>query len=49
MAAIVDENNKIDFANLYNSFKAKLPAYAIPLFLRTVQQADTTSKYSRVP
>jgi len=45
MAAIVDEDSKLDFTNLFQSFKAKLPAYAIPLFIRIVHQADTTSTF----
>ena len=44
MAAIVDEEHKIDLNALYHELEKALPAYARPLFIRILTKVDTTSK-----
>jgi solute carrier family 27 fatty acid transporter 1/4 len=45
MAAVVDENNSIDLAYLYTELCKKLPAYARPLFIRILQEVETTGTF----
>ncbi|MDJ0920078.1 MAG: long-chain-acyl-CoA synthetase [Henriciella sp.] len=49
MAAITTKGD-VDFANLYSWLEARLPKYAIPLFVRIQKQAETTGtfKYRKV-
>ncbi|BFZ05567.1 hypothetical protein BsWGS_08606 [Bradybaena similaris] len=45
MAAIVDDSGSVDVAQLGASLARSLPAYARPLFLRFVKEADTTGTF----
>uniref|UniRef100_A0A0B6Z9V5 Very long-chain fatty acid transport protein n=1 Tax=Arion vulgaris TaxID=1028688 RepID=A0A0B6Z9V5_9EUPU len=45
MAAIVDETNSVDVAQLGLSLNRSLPVYARPLFLRFLKEADTTGTF----
>ena len=47
MAAIVDENRSLDLVTLNHSLKKSLPSYARPVFLRIMNQVNTTGKYVR--
>jgi len=49
MAAITTEG-EVDFAGLYKSLAAKLPSYAVPIFIRVQPEAETTGtfKYRKV-
>lgn len=47
MAAIVDENDSIDVSQLALSLHRSLPAYAKPMFLRFIKEADTTGMFTR--
>ncbi|MGB1069246.1 MAG: long-chain-acyl-CoA synthetase, partial [Henriciella sp.] len=49
MAAIT-VSQEIDFSQLYQNLEARLPKYAIPLFIRVQQEAETTGtfKYRKV-
>ncbi|CAL1533981.1 unnamed protein product [Lymnaea stagnalis] len=45
MAAIVDENNSINIAQLSQALVHALPSYARPLFIRFIKQVDTTGTF----
>ncbi|XP_012936186.1 long-chain fatty acid transport protein 4 [Aplysia californica] len=45
MAAIVDENDSIDVAQLGQALSRSLPAYARPLFLRFLKEVDRTGTF----
>lgn len=45
MAAIVDPDNKLDFASLVDGMKKSLPVYARPLFLRVMKSLPMTGKH----
>ncbi|CAG5115530.1 unnamed protein product, partial [Candidula unifasciata] len=45
MAAIVDDSSSVDVTQLGASLARSLPAYARPLFLRFVKEADTTGTF----
>ncbi len=45
MVAIVDPNGTLNLAGLNESLKKSLPAYARPIFIRIMQEVDTTGKY----
>lgn len=49
MAAITVEGD-VDFAGLYKALDAKLPSYAVPIFIRVQPEAETTGtfKYRKV-
>lgn len=45
MAAIVDPDNKLDFGKLAVGIKANLPAYARPVFIRTLPELPMTGTF----
>ena len=45
MAAIVDPERKIDLNALYADLQKALPAYARPLFIRLLDEMDTTGEW----
>ena len=45
MAAIVADENSIDFSKLYNQLEANLPAYARPAFLRLQPEMEVTGTF----
>ncbi|XP_060518623.1 long-chain fatty acid transport protein 4-like [Cylas formicarius] len=45
MAAIVDPQNTLDLDQLSKGVKSKLPAYAIPMFLRVLDSAPLTGTF----
>ncbi|KAI4464380.1 long-chain fatty acid transport protein [Holotrichia oblita] len=45
MAAILDPENKIDLVKMGNGFKAQLPSYARPIFVRVLSKVDMTGTY----
>lgn len=45
MAAIVDLENKLDINELANGFKAHLPAYAVPIFVRVLKSVPLTGTF----
>ena len=44
MAAIADEDNSLDLADLTTALQRSLPPYARPVFLRLLKEVDTTGK-----
>jgi fatty-acyl-CoA synthase len=50
MAAITPDGTGIDFDTLYADLSARLPAYAVPIFIRVQKEAETTGtfKYRKV-
>ena len=46
MAAIVDESGTLDLSVLNHHLKNSLPAYARPVFIRVMNQVNTTGKIS---
>ena len=42
MAAIVDQNDNLDLSQLNTELQRTLPAYARPLFIRLIKEADLT-------
>ena len=42
--AVIVSSDPLDLPSLLTSLKAGLPAYALPLFLRTVPAIDTTGR-----
>ena len=42
MVAIVDTEGTLDLVKLNQSLKTALPAYARPIFIRIMQEVDTT-------
>lgn len=48
MAAIVDENRSLDLVTLNHSLKKSLPSYARPVFLRIMNQVNTTGTFKLV-
>ena len=49
MAAIVDEDRNLDLQELTSALQRSLPAYARPVFLRLLNEVDTTGDYLTVP
>lgn len=45
MAVIADPNNTIDLANLYQECNRRLPAFAIPLFVRVTNKIELTGSF----
>ncbi|XP_072015110.1 long-chain fatty acid transport protein 1-like [Amphiura filiformis] len=48
MAAIVDETGHLDLVSLNHSLKNSLPAYARPVFIRVMNQVNTTGTFKLV-
>lgn len=50
MAAITPDGKAIDFDTLYKDLCARLPSYAVPIFIRVQKEAETTGtfKYRKV-
>ena len=42
MVAIVDKDHTLDLASLCRDVQRALPAYARPLFIRLMEEVDTT-------
>lgn len=45
MAAIVDQNNKLDINQLSSDIQKNLPAYARPIFIRILPEVPMTSTF----
>lgn len=45
MAAIVDESRSIDLVALRRDLHKSLPAYARPIFIRLMDEVDTTGNF----
>ena len=45
MAAIVDEDRSLNLQDLASALQRSLPPYARPLFVRLLNEVDTTGKY----
>lgn len=45
--ASVTTNGFLDYEHLFESLSAKLPAYAVPVFIREQQEASTTDTYKQ--
>ena len=48
MVAIVDEKKTLNLEQLYRDMKKVLPAYAVPVFIRLLEQVNTTGKVKGV-
>ncbi|XP_046912360.1 long-chain fatty acid transport protein 4 isoform X1 [Dermatophagoides farinae] len=45
MAVIADPNHTVDVENLYYQLEKRLPAYAVPLFIRIAPKIDLTASF----
>lgn len=45
MAAILDKDNTLDVTSLAEGLRKHLPAYARPLFVRTLSHVEMTGEY----
>lgn len=48
MAAILDPEESLNFKQLADGMKKVLPAYARPIFIRTLKELDMTGSYTNI-